>query len=101
MKYTFCINRHVHDSLGRPDIRFACSDCGNLNMALTGFFWRAALVASPVNDPEAAASEFMVRNLNRFFSDHLTMEGDTPHTCYGADQHEFCHKNAIFAVFLT
>ncbi|MEI2606948.1 hypothetical protein V8O11_24710 [Erwinia aphidicola] len=44
---------------------------------------------------------FMVRNLNRFFSDHLTMEGDTTHTCYGADQHEFCDKNAIFAGFLT
>jgi hypothetical protein len=29
------------------------------------------------------------------------MEGDTTHTCYGADQHEFCDKNAIFAVFLT
>lgn len=34
----------------------------------------------------------MVRNLNRFFSDHLTMEGDTTHTYYGADQYEFCDK---------
>ncbi|CAK9887115.1 MAG: hypothetical protein XXXJIFNMEKO3_LKCDNKCA_00063 (plasmid) [Candidatus Erwinia impunctatus] len=34
----------------------------------------------------------MVRNLNRFFSDDLAMEGDTTHTCYGADQHEFVIK---------
>ncbi|XYX40027.1 hypothetical protein WKI72_19965 [Candidatus Erwinia dacicola] len=47
------------------------------------------------------SASLMVSNLNRFFSDHLIMEGDTPHTCYGADQHEFCDKNAIFAVFLT
>lgn len=45
--------------------------------------------------------EFMVRRFNRFFWERLTMEGDTTHNFYGADQHEFCDKNAIFAVFLT
>ena len=76
MKYTHCINMHRLDTLGRPDIRFACADCGSLSMALTGFFWRATLVASPVNDPEAAAAEFIEklnsRQLNALFFKRTT-----------------------------
>ena len=80
MKYTFCINRYVHDALGRPDIRFACADCGNLNMALAGFFWRAALVASQVNDPETAASEFMEKLNSRQF-ESLFFKRTTAKSC--------------------
>ncbi|SFN03786.1 hypothetical protein SAMN05216516_10227 [Izhakiella capsodis] len=46
-------------------------------------------------------SIFIVRSLNRFFSDHLTMECNTPHISYSADRYEFYNKNAIFDEFLT
>lgn len=80
MKYTFCINKHRHDTLGRPDIRFVCSDCGSLSIKLTEFFWRAALVASPVNDPEAAASEFIEKLNSRQF-ESLFFKRTTAKSC--------------------
>jgi len=80
MKYVYCINTHRHDALGRPDIRFACSDCGSLDMALTGFFWRSTLVVSPANDPEAAAAEF-IEKLNARQFDALFFKRTTAKSC--------------------
>lgn len=80
MKYTFFVNHHKRDLLGRPDTRFVCSDCGALNVWLTGFFWRASLVSSPSNELDIAAEEFVAAiNAEKF--DDLFFKRTTAKSC--------------------
>lgn len=80
MKYTFSVNHHKRDLLGRPDTRFACSDCGTMNIWLTSFFWRATLVSSPITDLEVAAEEF-VAGINAGKFDTLFHKRTTAKAC--------------------